>query len=89
MLFAILAIEALIVTIMICIFSNPSVYFKISLFALSIITFVSLICREKVISTDVLNAETTALIAVMLILILGYIFGSSFILGRFVAANLV
>ena len=78
-----------IITIILCfVFPNIS-FFKINLFVLLIVLFISFISKKNILENGNPTVQNKVLMAVMTITIIQYIFGSFFILGRLFAEHFI
>lgn len=64
-------------------------FFKINLFVLLIVLFISFISKKNILENEHPTVQNKVLMAVMTITIIQYIFGSFFILGRLFAEHFI
>ena len=78
-----------IISVILSFFFPEQLFFKINLFVLLIVLFISFISKKKISENKKPTFENKMLIAVMIIAVIQYSFGSFFILGRFFAENFI
>lgn len=72
-----------------CVFGFSPIYSQISSTTFLIITFIAMMNRKNIISAETLTTENAFLIATISIFLIGFIFSSFFLLGRYVIAYMI
>ena len=78
-----------IITVILSFIFPNQLFFKINLFVLLIVLLVSFISKKNIAENEKLTFENKMLMAVMIIAVIQYSFGSFFVLGRFFAEHFI